>query len=199
MSYVQQRNLEHSMLHTADVMANSYARMHEPVGGLGVWNGQFEQPGFRYETDAEAWEYHPDASGVIERVSGGLAGYWRVRGGQAGLGTGGELVQLRYMPVDESRRYNIYCASIANDAAATLTFGCWCYDANKAFIAEANIVAAFAPGLAWNRISGSIGPGGGVAWAANTRYARVHAHLSDTARNNNWVYIDDITFWFFNM
>ena len=112
---IQRRNVSHSILHQPDLFRNGIQYLQEPIGGFGVWNGQFEQPAFDTVSGAGGWENHAaacpeDLTMVMERVTGGLAGNWCFRGGGTNANQrSGYLRQLCYMPVDESRLYNIYC------------------------------------------------------------------------------------------
>lgn len=201
---IQRRNVSHSILHQPDLFRNGIQYLQEPIGGFGVWNGQFEQPAFDTVSGAGGWEVTPppapeDLTMVMERVTGGLAGNWCFRGGNTNANQrSGYLRQLCYMPVDESRLYNIYCAARSTNGVESFGMGCLCYTAAKVLIAQANAVAVVGLPAAWTRYASSIGPAGAVAWPAGTRYARVSAWLqygTVAIPANSLVYIDDIGFW----
>lgn len=196
---IQRRNVSHSILHQPDLFRNGIQYLQEPIGGFGVWNGQFEQPAFDSATSASGWEIYPnDANSVMERVTGGAAGNWCFRGGNSQPNArGGYLWQLCYMPVWESRLYNVYCCARSSTGAETFYFGAVCYSAARANLGIVNVVAAVAPPVAWTAYSGSIGPAGTVAWLANTRYARLFLWLqwNNALAANTFVYVDDVGFW----
>lgn len=158
---VQVRNDELNSLLGPDVGQNDYAHWHEPFGDFGVWNGQFEVA----DEDGvpEGWEITPYAGGAVDRVTGGLAGQYRMRGGQAGVGAGGALRSLRYFSVDENKDYYIAGSFITSGAAPTISLGCQCYDANHASLGYAYAVAAATPGATWTRYFPRIGPSGDAA------------------------------------
>ena len=140
MGAIQEHNAERDALQIPDRQA--YEHYHEPLGDFGVYNGQFEQGlAGRYVNDltqgVEGWELDPDTGGTVDRVNGGLAGNWRIRGGRAGTGSGGDLYSWKYFPVDEDRDYYISAAFITNNALATVSLGVACYTAAKVFIADA--------------------------------------------------------------
>lgn len=198
MGAIQEHNAERDALQIPDRQA--YEHYHEPLGDFGVYNGQFEQGlAGRYANDlaqgVEGWTLLPFAGGTIDRVNGGLAGNWRLRGGQAGTGQGGTAISWKYIPVDEDRDYYASAAFIANDAAATVFLQAFCYTAAKVFIAAANIVNSVAPGTSWVRYQRNIGPNGDVAWPANTRYVRIRVVLQfNGALTGAFAYVDDVQF-----
>ena len=198
MGSIQIHNAERDALQIPDRQA--YEHYHEPLGDFGVFNGQFEQGlAGRYANDlaqgVEGWELTPSAGGTVDRVTGGLAGNWRIRGGQAGTGQGGSAITWKYIPVDEDRDYYISAAFIANDAAATVFLQVFCYTAAKAFIGAANAVNGATPGTSWVRYQRNIGPNGDVAWPANTRYARVRVFLQfNGSLTGAFAYVDDVQF-----
>ncbi len=70
---IQRRNIQHDTLHQPGILRNGIQYLHEPIGGFGVWNGQFEQPGFDSAYKAEGWETYPDgANSVLARDTGGI-------------------------------------------------------------------------------------------------------------------------------
>ena len=198
MGAIQKHNAERDALQIPDRQA--YEHFHEPLGDFGVFNGQFEQGlAGRYANDltqgVEGWELGPAAGGTVDRVTGGLAGNWRLRGGQAGTGGGGSAIGWKYIPVDEDRDYYISAAFIASHVAATVFLQLRCYTAAKAFIADANVVNNVAPGTSWVRYQRNVGPNGDVAFPANTRYVRVRVFLQfNAALTNQWAYVDDVQF-----
>ncbi|KKN61566.1 hypothetical protein LCGC14_0520190 [marine sediment metagenome] len=198
MGSVQIHNAERDALQIPDRQA--YEHYHEPLGDFGIFNGQLEQGlAGRYANDLaqgiEGWTLEPFAGGTIDRVTGGLAGNWRLRGGQAGMGQGGLAISWKYIPVDEDRDYYASAAFIANDAAATVFLQAFCYTAAKVFIAAANIVNNATPGTSWVRYQRNIGPNGDVAWPANTRYVRIRVVLQfNGALTGAFAYVDDVQF-----
>ena len=195
---IQRRNAQHSILHQPEVIRNGVQYMAEPLGGFGVWNGQFEQPGFDRATNAGGWETYPaDANSVLQRVSGGDAGYWCFRGGNTlANARGGYLLSLCYIPVAESRSYGLLGTFRGSAAGATISFGVYCYSAAKAFIAQNDVLTNTAPGVAWNNADTTVGPGGTVAWAAGTHYARIYVYLQFANNQAAGVYaeVDNVMF-----
>ncbi len=195
---IQEHNAERDALQIPDRQA--YEHYHEPLGDFGVYNGQFEQGlAGRYANDltqgVEGWTLDPAAGGTVDRVTGGLAGNWRIRGGRVGMGRGGPLVSWKYFPVDEERDYYISAAFIATDVAATVFLQMDCFTAAKALIGTVSAVNNAAPGTSWIRYQRNIGPNGDVAWLANTRYARVRIFLQfNAALTNVFAYVDDVQF-----
>ncbi len=105
MGAIQIHNAERDALQIPDRQA--YEHYHEPLGDFGVYNGQFEQGlAGRYANDlaqgVEGWQLFPDVGGTVDRVNGGLAGNWRLRGGNVGMGQGGSAEGWKYIPVDEN-------------------------------------------------------------------------------------------------
>ncbi len=198
MGSVQIHNAERDALQIPDRQA--YEHYHEPLGDFGVYNGQFEQGlAGRYANDltqgVEGWSLTLFTGGTIDRVAGGLAGNWRLRGGQAGTGRGGGATSWKYIPVDEDRDYYASAAFIANDAAATVFLQAFCYTAAKVFIAAANIVNNATPGTSWVRYQRNIGPNGDVAFPANTRYVRIGVALQyNVGLTGAFAYADDVQF-----
>jgi len=198
---IQRRNVGHNILHQPDLFRNGIQFLQEPIGGFGVWNGQFEQPGFDRATAAGGWEVYPDnATSVLERVAGGAAGNWCFRGGNSAANQrGGYIWQLCYMPVDENRTYNLYSKAMSTTGAELLYVGCVCYTAAKAYLGVVSTVAGVAVPAAWTAYLGTIGPAAPpatVAWIKTTRYARVFAWLqySQVLAANTYVYWDDVGF-----
>ena len=198
MGAIQIHNAERDALQIPDRQA--YEHYHEPLGDFGIYNGQFEQGlAGRYVNDAnmgvEGWTLATFTDGTMVRVNGGLAGNWRLRGGQAGTGRGGNAIVWKYIPVDEDRDYYASAAFIANDPAATVFLQAFCYTAAKAFIAAVPIVDGATPGVSWVRYQRDIGPNGDVAWPANTRYARIRISLQDNRNlTGAFAYVDDVQF-----
>lgn len=198
MGSIQIHNAERDALQIPDRQA--YEHYHEPLGDFGVYNGQFEQGlAGRYVNDlsqgVEGWELRPEGGGTVDRVNGGLAGNWRLRGGQAGTGRGGAATAWKYIPVDEDRDYYISAAFMATDVAATVFLQLNCYTAARAFIARAQVVNSVTPGTSWVRYQRNVGPNGDAPWPANTRYCRVRVFLQNNAAlANAWAYVDDVQF-----
>jgi len=194
---VQLRNSARFDLAGADAFQHGFQYLHEPLGDIAVWNGQFETgpgsgspPGW-----PEGWELYTYTGGSVSRVTGGFAGNYRMRGGQAGTGRGGYIVSLRYISVSEDDDYYIAAAFTATSVNGTVYLGCYCYDATKAYLGNAWAVSAATPGTSWVLYERRIGPTGDVAWQANTRYCRVVAILQyDNTLTNNYCYVDDIQF-----
>ncbi len=198
MGAIQIHNAERDALQIPDRQA--FEHYHEPLGDFGVYNGQFEQGlAGRYANDltqgVEGWTLDPAAGGTVDRVTGGLAGNWRLRGGQVGTGGGGSAIGWKYIPVDEDRDYYISAAFIASHVAATVFLQLRCYTAAKAFIADANAVNNVAPGTSWVRYQRNVGPNGDAAFPANTRYVRVRVFLQfNGALTGAFAYVDDVQF-----
>jgi hypothetical protein len=194
---IQRRNVGHQVLHQPDIFRNGIQYLQEPIGGFGVWNGQFEQPGFDAATNAGGWEAWPDnATSFVYRTTGGDAGNWCFRGGNTAANqVGGYLYSLCYIPVATSRSYGLLGTFRGSAAGATISFGCACYTAAKVFIAYALTINNVAPGLAWVNSDGVMGPGG-TAWAANTHYARICVYLQGDHTQAAGVYaeVDNVMF-----
>lgn len=190
---IQKRNDEHSYLHAPDLLPNDYADWHEPIGGFGAWNGQFE---CGPDDAPEGWELTPYAGGTIARTTSGRAGTYRLYAGQAGAGAGGYVISNRYYMVDEHAIYFLSGWFKGSNANAQISLGMLCYDANKAALATIYVANAVLPGVNWQTYPGSIGLGGVVAWPAGTRYARIYAVLQgDATQANCWAYVDNLCFW----
>jgi len=183
---------------TADIAANAYQALHEPFGDFGVWNGQFETgPGSGSPSGwPEGWEVTLYAGGSVTRVAGGLAGNWCMEGGQAGMGAGGYITSLCYIPVDEARDYYVSAAVIDSSAAgARVALGAACYTAAKVYISTVWALPNTVLPVTWTRYQRRIGPNGDVAWPANTRYCRVVAELqNDNTLIGQFAYVDDVQF-----
>ena len=195
----QPRNSEHIGLQRADTMGRRKSSIPRPIEGFGIWNGDFEL-GDPHDADSPN-PYQPDgwavtllAGGSIERVAGGVSGNYCMRGGQAGVGAGGQLVTNDYFPVDETREYYISCAVWSSNVAATFSLGVRCYDAAKAYLGSVWPLNTVATPLAPVRRQMRIGPLGDVAWPATTRYCKVTVILQQNAALAAWVYVDDIQF-----
>lgn len=174
-----------------------YAFMHGPFENFGVFNGQFEQgPSGAAETDPpEGWLYTPiGAGGTFLRTTGGYAGNWCARGGQAAAGVGVNLFSQKYLPVAEPYVYAFQMAA-GQTANGTIRPGLLCYDANKALIGPVFMAAAFIPASiypAWTLYNYFCG-GRGAAFAAGTRYIRVLIRLQlNAALANAYTYVDDV-------
>jgi len=194
----QIRNDEHIVLQMADLVGRQNAQQPEALGDLGVYNGQFEL-GDPYDADnpdpyfPDGWESIVYSGGSLTRVTGGLAGNYCMKGGQAGTGRGGYLITQRYFPVDADRDYYISAAFKGASANSRVYLGAVCYDANKVQLGSVYAVSAATPGISWVRYQRRIGPNGDVAWLANTRYARVRVILQhDVTLTNDWAYVDDV-------
>ncbi len=198
MGSIQIHNAERDALQIPDRQA--YEHYHEPLGDFGVYNGQFEQGlAGRYANDltmgVEGWELIPAAGGTVDRVNGGLAGNWRMRGGQVGTGQGGDIIGWKYIPVDEDRDYYISAAFIASVGTALVRLGAICYNAAKASLGFVSAVPGVAPGTSWVRYQRNIGPNGDAAWPAGTRYCRIRIFLQELGSlTNEWAYVDDVQF-----
>ncbi len=198
MGSIQIHNAERDALQIPDRQA--YEHYHEPLGDFGVYNGQFEQGlAGRYANDSkqgvEGWELLPNPDATIDRVAGGLAGNWRLRGGKAGTGQGGSALGWKYIPVDEDRDYYISAAFITTDVAAAVYLQLNCYTAAKVFIGRASPVNNVAPGTSWVRYQRNVGPHGDDAFPANTRYVRVRVLLqANAALTGQYAYVDDVQF-----
>jgi hypothetical protein len=188
----QIRNDEHVGLQLPDMAGNEYRFWHEPFGDIGVWNGQFEQGS---DAIPEGWEVYTYAGGSVTRVSGGLAGNYCFRGGQAGAGAGGYIISLRYIPVDMTQNYYLSAAFTGASANSRVSLGVECYTAAKVYISRALVVTNATPGGGWVRYQRRVGPAGDVVFPALTRYVRIVADLQNNAAlNNDWAYVDDIQF-----
>jgi hypothetical protein len=191
---IQQSNAEMGSLFKPEFFPNAFEGLHEPIGDIGVWNGQFETgPDDR----PEGWEL-PLTGGtyVCQRTTGGLAGNYCMMGGNTGAGMGTEIISLRYIPVDETRPYFLSAAFKSSAVTGTVSFGVYCYTAAKVLLSAVLPVLAVAPGVAWVRYEKKAGGGMGVwAFPAGTRYVRVCALLQTTAALPGvYCYVDDIQF-----
>jgi len=193
MPSVQRRNDQSTDIQGADVISNGYQFMHEPIGDYGIWNGQFQLSGDPFP---EGWELL--TTGTVARDTGGWAGNYCLKGGNAGMGTGGYAHTLRYFPVNDTERdYYISCVAKGSTANTLYNMGAICYDAAKAVTAIIWTLAApeTAPGVAWVRRQRKIGPNGDVAWPANTRYCRpIWGLQTDQALTGEYIWIDDCQF-----
>ncbi|HUV67136.1 MAG TPA: hypothetical protein VMW24_24825 [Sedimentisphaerales bacterium] len=163
-----------------------------PVEGKGICNGDFECGPTREYPLCQDWIPEND---YVTRVTGGLSGNWRIMGGQVGTGAGGYVLSDKFQPVDENREYYLTAAFIATDAAATVDFGVYCYDAAKVFIGSIWPLDGWAPGQDWDRRQLDIGPVGDTKWLGGTRYAKVISNLqTNAALTDAWCYIDHVRF-----
>ena len=175
---------------------HSYERiLTEPLGGFGVWNGQFEQGPDGQYPGMENWVAEVNAGCTIARSTAApFTGAHCVRATSGAGNAPGLLYTNRLYPVhDTALRYYANCAARGSIAAATVRFQIWCYTAAKAYIALATMYAA-APGVNWVSIPGTIGAGGAVAFAANTRWVRVGFRFDDT-NAGRWIEVDNVWFW----
>lgn len=191
----QERNLEHNLIHTPDLAGNGYEYVHEPIGDFGVWNGQFEIGPVGPWALCENWEAI-NVNFVVERVTGGFAGNWCIRGGGPGQNTGGDIISGKYIPVSVTRDYYIAAAMYSTTGAGQAFLGCRCYDAAKAYLGSVWPLNAAVIPAAWTMYQRIIGPTGDTAFSANTKYIRVVASLQTNAvpPAGEYVYIDDVQF-----
>jgi len=195
----QPRNDERIPLLSPDVFRNQFEALHEPIGGFGVWNGQFEvgQP-LNYPTGVpEGWEVVLLAatSYATHTLSGGYAGANCMRLGSVNItDVGADLLNLRYFAINSGRDYTLAFAAQGSAAGTTLRAGLACYDAAKTYLGAALTDALWAPGIVWTRRVRGIGPAGVVAWIANTRYARLFVIGNWGGAANNWIEVDDVSF-----
>jgi hypothetical protein len=191
---VQRANSELSALLSVDLAGNGFEYMHEPIGDIGIWNGQFETGS---DAAPEGWQLTPSTDGTLVRTTGGLAGNYCMMGScGATAGRGGYIQGLRYIPVDETRCYYVSFAAKASNASGTIYALVTCYNAAKTAIGLSIIVpAATAPGVAWVRYERTIGAGTLVPLTAGTRYVRLLIALQwDITLTNTAVYCDDVQF-----
>jgi len=193
MPSIQHRNNNMPDILMPDVIRNGYRYMHEPIGDFGIWNGQFQLGGDPFP---EGWELWP--TGTIVRDTGGWAGNYCLKGGNAGTGIGGYVNTLRYFPVnDTDRDYYISCVARGSTANTPYNMGAYCYDANKNLLGVVWTLAApeTTPGVAWVRRQRKIGPNGDIAWPANTRYCRPCWGLqTNQGLTGEYIWIDDCQF-----
>jgi hypothetical protein len=191
---LQVRNPDHDALHHTQLYGSSPDWIAEPLGGQGVWNGCFDQ----WQNGLPVgWEvYYTNATSTFSQQTGAPAGNYCIRGGNSAANNRGTYVYQRaYMPVSETRDYNIHGAFRGSAAGCTVYFGCVCYTAAKVYISYTNPLAAVAPGVNWVEYDRVIGPGG-TAWPQATRYARVYMFLSyaNNQAAGAWVEASDI-YW----
>ena len=191
MGSIQIHNAERDALQIPDRQA--YEHYPEPLGDFGVYNGQFEQgPDGRYP-GAEGWNLLPDPGGTVDRVASGLAGNYRIRGGRAGMGTGGDIENWKYLAVDQTKDYML-SASFIGTVNARVRMGLHCYSAAKALLGSIFPLANTIPGVAWVRYERVVGPGG-TAFINLTRYVRIVIELqNDAALTAEYAYVDDVHF-----
>jgi len=199
MGSIQLRNDEDETIHGADQFQQGFEYLHEPIGDFGVWNGQFEVAEQRSgDLRPEGWEVNADAAGSLIRDSVGACGRWCMRGGRAGVGTGGNIVSLRYIPVYEvsqgGRDYYIACAFSSDNGVGAARLGVHCYNALKVFLFTvwAVTIPNVPPGWVWHQRK--IGPNGDVQLPVATRYIRVVIDLQYDSGVADFVYVDDVQF-----
>lgn len=188
---VQIRNPARMDLAGADGMRNGFQHMHEPIGDVGIWNGQFETgpgsgspPGW-----PEGWEIYTYAGGSVDRVTGGLAGNYCMRGGQVGIGAGGYLFNLRYIPVAAGERYYVSATFKGATVNSMIWLGVWTYTVAKVHVGTHTLVNFALPGVNWVRYEKAFTAG------VTAFYARVIAVVqADPTLTNDWAYVDDIQF-----
>lgn len=192
---IQLRAKEHDDLHKTQLLGATPEYWMEPLGGQGVFNGAFD---YWRNGIPVGWEvYYENATSTFSQQTGGIAGNYCIRGGNSAANQRGSWVySVTYMPVSETRRYNLHGAFRGSAAGCNLYFGAACYDAAKTFLNYASVLAATAPGVAWVEYDRSIGPAGTVGWVANTRYARlfIYCQYSNTQAAGAYIEADDI-FW----
>jgi hypothetical protein len=173
-----------------------YALMHGPYENFGVFNGQFDQgPSGQSELEPpEGWVFESAAAGAtIQRVTGGYAGNWCMKGGNPGTNQGGYLRSQKFLPVSTAYRYCLQVAAYQT-GNGTLRVGVSCYTAAKAVLTAVYTAAAFIPAAGWTLYTGFFG-GAGTAFTANTRYVRVRLNLQmNAALLGAYVYVDDCKF-----
>ena len=198
----QPRNSEHIGLQRADTMGRRKSSIPRPIGNIGIWNGDFEL-GDPHHDDSpnpyrpDGWDATNYAGGSLERVTGGMVGNYCMRGGQAGMGAGSQIVTTDYFPVDETQNYYLAAYIWSNDVLATVSLGALCYNANKTYLGAVWPLNTVGTLLAATKRQLRIGPQGDVTWwgAGGTRYARISAALQqNVARTGAWVYLDDVQF-----
>jgi hypothetical protein len=173
---------------------SGYDLTHGPGENFGVHNGQFDQgPSGQSELEQpEGWTWEVLGAGAtLERVTGGWAGNWCMKGGNPGNAQGGYLRSQKFMPVSESY---VYCLQVAayQTGNATARFGVSCYSAAKAMLTAVYTSAAFIPAAGWTLYTGFFGASG-VAFTATTRYVRVRLNLQmNAALTGAYVYVDDV-------
>lgn len=195
----QLRNSPRADLLSSDFYRHGCQYIPLPLGNIGIWNGEFElgpgdgsPPGW-----PTGWELYTYAGGTVDRQTGAGAytGNYYMRGGQAGVGAGGYVISLRYIPVHTAEDYDLGASFRGQTVNSQISLGCACYDLNKAFLANVWTVVLALPGVAWVHYQTILGPAG-VAFPANTRYVRVRCELQqNVALAADWAYLDHVEFF----
>jgi hypothetical protein len=196
---IQKRAPQHDILHGPGLFRNGIQYLQEPLGGIAVWNGQFEQPGFDRDENAGGWEYYPDdATSIIERVTAGHAGHWCLTGGNSLAGhLSGYALSLVYIPIDVSRNYALKGSFIGSEEEfATVRFGVACYDTAQIFLGNSLAMLDVAPGTSWVNYDFVLGTDGMDIFQPGTRYARIYIFFQTSlfAGANSRVWADNIFF-----
>ncbi|MFH1554931.1 MAG: hypothetical protein ABII76_08740 [Pseudomonadota bacterium] len=185
---LQIRNAARPDLIRGDVFGNGVQYLHEPVGDVGVWNGQFETgPG---SGSPPGWPEGWELAGDVARVATDhYAGDYSMKGRNTA-----ETQSLRYIPINEGDRHYVAGAFKGETANTELRFGVECYDTAKVSLGNVWVLNGIAPGVNWviyRRRIGTDADGG--AWIANTAYARLVVQFStNVTYAGEYIYADDL-------
>jgi hypothetical protein len=118
-----------------------------------------------------------------------------MEGGNTGTGRGGGLISLRYIPVDETRPYQLSLALRGATAASTVTVAFYAYNASKTLIGAPMLLSSVIPGVTWTRYELRGGAGTLVPFTAGTRYVRIIIALQyNAALTGDSAFVDDVQF-----
>ena len=125
-------------LHRAEI-GNKPEWQPEPLGGMGVYNGQFD---WWKDGVPVGWElYYADANATITQQTDAAAGYYCIRAANSAANArGGYILQRAYMAVNEDRTYSLWGSFRGSLAGCTFILGCYCYDDDKAYLGTADII-----------------------------------------------------------
>jgi len=195
---VQERNPEHDALHQTDEMLNHYRAFHEPIGDIGIWNGQFETDDDGVAPEPEGWQWEAATSDAFthETTGGAAGGKWVKFVRPAGGWWWGGLLNLRYFPFDIYRDYYVSLAVKSSNTTSSIDVNYEFYDEN--WTALGNLFGpTIQPTTDWTRRQIRVGPNGDTPWPVppppKYAYVRMSFSLKPDAQNE-WVGIDDVQF-----
>jgi len=194
MPVYQVRNSDLDALRQPDL--HGYNLLSEPVGGMGIWNGSFEQgPGGQFPA-IENWTVGALGAGctIVRYALDRYDGTYCVRATVPGTGVAaGYLDCNRWFPVNEN---NDYYADFASNGSAgavtTVRFRAFCYSAARAYLGFADIFTG-AIAAAWVWRPGVIGPSG-VAFVAGTYWLRLSFWFDWAPVVPGWTEVDAVMF-----
>lgn len=194
---IQRYNGERDALQTPE--RTIYQVITEPLGGFGLWNGQFEQGPDGQFPGIEGWEVTlDDGNSVVERYNTQQrAGLYCVCGyNTAANATAGAITSVRYLPVNMQDHYLLSVSMLGSSATAQFDVSVECYTTAKVYISTVDALTAYAPGTSWVDRKVRFGPSGDAAFAANTVYVRVKISLQVNGATlaNTASYVDNV--WF---